>query len=254
MSEQEWTFVGRHVYRRADGTAVFQRPRFRLPDGSKVCWYEYAYGPGWAHGADRADTMYFKGKYNCSYGCCRPDEMLYHLNELVPALSTAPVIYWTEGETDCNAIRDQFYTDELGVRVAATSHHQAAGNSTVAQAELFRGYQGTVVLLYDLDPDDKNGGNIGAYDVLKRFDLLRSVGLRRIAIAHSPVGKDIRDGLEAGCSLSDLVFLGLPELIGLRGKAARIRHKSLYQYRQNVGKIIRELREGWANAEASSGA
>jgi hypothetical protein len=103
----------------------------------------------------------------------------------------------------------------------ATSHHGGAGKTTPEQAGWFRGHRGLVVLLYDLDRDDERGGNPGAFDVIRRYRLLREVGIPRdqIAVGHARAGKDVSDHLAAGHSVDELVWLR--DLTGLFRKAAR---------------------------------
>src|SRR4051794_20253284 len=90
------------------------------------------------------------------------DRYLYWQPELLAALASAEVVFSTEGERCCDALRS--------IRATATSHHGGAGKFTRAQARRFKGYRGTVVLVADRDEP-------GAADALRRYELLRAVGI-----------------------------------------------------------------------------
>ncbi|MBF4768336.1 hypothetical protein ISU10_11215 [Nocardioides agariphilus] len=98
----------------------------------------------------------------------------------------------------------------LKLGVLATTHHGGAGKFTQAMAESLARHRGRIVLVADNDP-------AGAYDVVRRFDLLRAVGLpakrlrvREVTPTHP--GADLRDHLEAGYRLSDLRAADVDEL------------------------------------------
>ena len=106
--------------------------------------------------------------------------LLYNL----PLLLADPAEVWlTEGEKDSDAL--------VRAGLAALSHWQGAQNFTEGQAEHFRGYRGRVVL---------------AADVVRRYDLLRAVGIPedriRLVVAASGL-KDAHDHLAAGHSVTD---------------------------------------------------
>jgi hypothetical protein len=141
------------------------------------------------------------------------DDLIYRLPAVLAAQEAGETIWWTEGERDADGLS--------AVGVVATSHHGGAGKTTPEQAGWFRGHRGLVVLLYDLDRDDERGGNPGAFDVIRRYRLLREVGIPRdqIAVGHARAGKDVSDHLAAGHSVDELVWLR--DLTGLFRKAAR---------------------------------
>jgi hypothetical protein len=99
----------------------------------------------------------------------------------------------------------------IGARgILCTTHHGGAGKFTEAMAESLAGHRGRIVLVADNDP-------AGAYDVCRRFDLLRAVGIparrlrvREFALTHR--GADLRDHLEAGYRLRDLRRSDLDQL------------------------------------------
>lgn len=144
------------------------------------------------------------------------DRYLYHLRELLRAKASGADVWWTEGEKDADRLEEELEGDDCTV-----SHHQAAGNSTPEQAEWFRDHNGYVVLLMDMDQDNEYGANPGAFDVIRRYDQLREVGLpkERLRVAAPAVGKDVHDHLSAGLGLSDLV--AVTDLRPLREKAKR---------------------------------
>lgn len=112
-------------------------------------------------------------------------------------------LWITEGERDADEL--------LHRRVLATCVHGGAGKWTEAQAAWLAGHRGAVVLVADNDP-------AGAYDVCRRYDLLRDVGipakrLRVREVAPTHPGADLRDHLDAGYKLRDL----------RRGSLARLR-------------------------------
>ncbi len=114
--------------------------------------------------------------------------LLYNL----PLLLADPAEVWlTEGEKDSDAL--------VRAGLAALSHWQGAQNFTEGQAEHFRGYRGRVVLAADADV-------AGAADVVRRYDLLRAVGIPedriRLVVAASGL-KDAHDHLAAGHSVTD---------------------------------------------------
>ena len=125
------------------------------------------------------------------------DPCLYLLPQLRRALGDRDsVIILAEGEKDARA----------GCRLGAvgTSHHGGAGKATEAQAEHFRGYRGTVLVATDWDDP-------GAACALRRYELLRAVGVRPTLVRAADgvgggrgSGADLADHLSAGRSLSEL--------------------------------------------------
>jgi hypothetical protein len=120
------------------------------------------------------------------------DSLIYRL-PLVLANPDARLLL-VEGERDACAL--------LQRRILASSHHGGAGKFTEAMAKSLAGHRGRIVLVADNDA-------AGAYDVCRRFDLLRAVGIpaarlrvREVVPAHA--GADMRDHLAAGYRLRDL--------------------------------------------------
>jgi hypothetical protein len=93
----------------------------------------------------------------------------------------------------------------------ATSHHGGAGKATEAQAAHFRRYRGTVLIA--ADDDDP-----GYACALRRYALLREVGLRRNQLRIVRAADEIGGGLGMGADLHDHVRAGygLRELVELR--------------------------------------
>lgn len=126
--------------------------------------------------------------------------LLYRLPEVLAGIADGAVIYWTEGERDADTL--------AGAGLVATTHPNGAAHATEAHAEFFRGFGGLVVLIYDHDPDEASGWNAGVACALKRYDLLRGVGVRddQIALGRPPEAKDVTDHYAAGLTVEGLVW------------------------------------------------
>lgn len=189
---------------------LFERVRWvtdQPPPRHKIVTYRYGIGGKWAMGHGVGSGVIIQEKHP------EADRYLYRLPELLRAKELGDDIWWCEGESDANALVDEGQF--------ATSHHGGAGRATVAQAEWFRGHKGQVVLPYDRDEDDKRGGNVGALDVVRRYDLLRSVGLEadQLVVVAPLVGKDMQDHLLDGCDVDEVSLV--PDIQPLRDKAVR---------------------------------
>jgi hypothetical protein len=179
-----------YTYEDENGREVFQHVRWRLDPPvprPKSFSYRWRQGPGLALVNRKPDAA---------------DRYLYRLPELLAALTTAVAIYWTEGERCCDALR------ALGA--VATSHHGGAGKATRAQARWFKGYRGTVILVADRDAP-------GAADALRRYELLRAVGIpsSRLLVVRARVpglGADAADHVAAGLGLDDFKRVRLSRL------------------------------------------
>lgn len=189
-----------YVFRKPDASEYFRRRRWRLepplPGRTKDITY-----------------LWVRTKYNIIHKKREhADDLIYNLPEVLDAKATGETVWWTEGEKDADSLT------RLGV--VATSHHGGAGKINATQASWFRGHTGLVALLYDVDADDERGGNPGAADVIRRYDLLLKAGVPRdqIAVGHALVGKDVTDHIEAGHQLDELVWLD--DLTALQEKAA----------------------------------
>ncbi len=215
--KQRRVFECDYIYQLPDGTEWFRRRRFRLepalPGKTKDITYGWVPKPNWWNPHKREGA----------------DRLLYHLPELISARDAGQPIWWTEGEKDTDNVR--------AAGQVATSHHGGAGNTHVEQAEWFAGHTGLVVLLMDNDPDDERGGNMGAYDVVRRVDLLVAAGLKldQLRVGRAKVGKDVSDHLAAGLGLDELVWVS--DLAPLRKKALRTRMSTLRAYRRGSGGV-----------------
>lgn len=128
------------------------------------------------------------------------DSLIYRL-PLVLANPEARLIL-TEGERDADVL--------LSKRKLASSHHGGAGKFTEQMAQSLTRHRGPIVLIADNDP-------AGAYDVCRRYDLLRAVGIpaKRLAVREvipTHQGADLRDHIEAGHRLRDLRVADLDRL------------------------------------------
>ncbi|GAB3812129.1 hypothetical protein [Kribbella italica] len=135
------------------------------------------------------------GRDGWNSGCFEPgkpddaDRILYRLPQVLRERKTGADLFWTEGERDADAIASLGYV--------ATSHHQAAGHATQAQADWLKGWRGRIYLVADRDIP-------GAVCALRRYDLLRWAGIpaRKLRIVRTRIGKDARDHIEAGHSVN----------------------------------------------------
>jgi hypothetical protein len=198
-----------YKYRNEKDRLLFERVRYATDQPfprNKVVTYRYGIGGDWATGHGVGNGVMISEKHPDA------DRYLYRLPQFLAAPEGSD-IWWTEGESDADAL---WLYDEV-----ATSHHGGAGRATVSQAEWFRGFGGQVVLPYDQDPDDKRGGNVGALDVIRRYDLLRAVGLaaEQLVVVAPLVGKDMRDHLDAGHDPDEVIVVRDIQL--LRDKATR---------------------------------
>lgn len=196
-----------------NGRLLFERVRWvtdQPPPRHKIVTYRYGIGGKWAmgHGVGGA-----QGGVVINEKHPDADRYLYRMADVMRAIRDGDDIWWCEGESDANAVGDEGQY--------ATSHHGGAGKATVAQAEWFRGHKGQVVLPFDRDSDDKRGGNVGALDVVRRYDLLRSVGLesRQLVVVSPLVGKDMQDHITDGCDIDEVLLF--PDIQPLRDKAVR---------------------------------
>ena len=128
------------------------------------------------------------------------DGLLYRLPELLVALRSPDngPIWWCAGEKDTDAVA------KLGV-VAVTHWQGEAVGASELQAEHFRGWRGGIYLIADRD-------TTGAFDVVRRFDLLRAVGtparhLRIVVGAVEGKGADAFDHIQAGGGLDDFIVV-----------------------------------------------
>lgn len=122
------------------------------------------------------------------------DRAMYHLSELLWALSADAPVYWCEGEKDADALR--------GVGGVATSHWQGALGAARGQARWFatRG-QGLIRLVVDVD---RSGAGAACVLARKRLLLGEGVARSRIRIVAPPLPyKDAAAAIEAGRTLSE---------------------------------------------------
>lgn len=187
------------VYERADGRPFFIHEKRRLKNGKKICPYKH-----WKNHQE---------KHRKPDGA---DAILLYLPDVIDAVRNGETVVWCEGEKDADAVT-------LATGILATSHHQGAEvKASIEQAEWFRGHKGLILLAYDLDPDDpETGGNVGAADLIHRYNLLEAVGVPRtqIGVIHAATRKDMADHFEAGRTWDEVV--PVRDLTDLRLKAAR---------------------------------
>lgn len=220
------------VYRDEKGRKLFERVRWetdRPPPRHKIVTYQFGIGGEWATGHGVGDGVIIKEKPTIA------DRYLYHLPELLEAVSAGADIWWCEGESDANAV-------DLEDAVA-TAHHGGAGSANQEQANWFTGHQGRIFLPYDRDEVDREGGMVGAFDVVRRFKLLLVAGVKaeQISIVGPAVGKDIRDHLESGLGLDDVeVVEGKGATSALFRMAQRCRRGSPAWRRAGYGEVTTE--------------
>lgn len=265
--------VANYVYRDAEGRKVFDRPKFTKDDGSKEVFYRHSAGDDWIN--PRSDRFYVKHQIcradkdrKLKWGdsdipdpvrwpvstpriywwtkpsiceACRglgaagvdiADGLLYLLPDVLDAVAAGTEdIWWCEGESDAQAL-------ERSCGVVATAHHQGAGKATLRQAEWLRGHARRVILGMDMDRP-------GVGCVIRRFDLLRKVGvpLEQIAVVQphrdltnggevtATKGVDLKDHLEAGMNLAEVNIIR--DLRPLRAIAETVSPKTYRDYTKN---------------------
>jgi hypothetical protein len=191
------------------GREVTQHLKYRHADGSKSMPYRHRGQYRWLPGKPaEADRYLFRG-----------GEMLDEIGPR-PARSTLDQVWLPEGEGDALTL--------AGLDLVAASHHQGAaqpgsgrGGMSLDQAAWLVGFRGRVVLAADRDRP-------GAVDVVRRYDLLRSVGIprRHLRIVVALRGKDVTDHLvKHQLPLSALmeVPIGRARLAATRASAATYR-------------------------------
>lgn len=207
------------TYRDADGTPVFQhyrKPRTPTPDDPRSKKYGYRY-PVMRRGSV-VDWVYRKHPL--------ADTLVYRLPQFL-AIDPTEDVWWSEGERDCDAL--------VSAGAHTVAHHGGAGKATRRQAEWLRGRRGQIILIADRDVP-------GAYDAIKRYDLLRSVDIAadQLKIVRASVrrkGADARDHLDAGYGLNDFITL---DIARLRDIAATI---------TSSGFSASDYRDGWVPEE-----
>lgn len=170
-------------YHDAVGHRVFQHYRVSDPTRARGKRYGYRY-PKLVENRVVLEWAYEKHRL--------ADGLIYRLPWIVR--HPRETLLLTEGERDSDAA--------WRLKVLASCHHGGAGKFTEAQAESLARHRGDFVLVADNDP-------AGAYDVCRRFDLLRAAGipakhLRVCEVVPRHVGADLRDHLDGGYGLDDL--------------------------------------------------
>jgi hypothetical protein len=178
-------------YHDENGKPVFQHYRIDDPDSPRGKRYGYRYP---TKVRDNVVHEWDWTKHPLA------DSLIYRLHWVL-ANPTEP-LFVTEGERDADEFLSRGYL--------ATSHHGGANKFTPQQAEWLRGHKGDITLVADRDA-------AGAYDVCRRYDLLRAVGIpaSRLAIVRGvprKVGADARDHFEAGYTVEDFRPVSLPAL------------------------------------------
>lgn len=218
------------------GRVIFEKVRRPLdapPPRDKTFFYRHTVEGFTDGGMERANL---KPSY--------ADDYLYHLTDLLRAKASGADVWWTEGEKDADKLEEFLDAPDCTV-----SHHGGAGKISPEQVGWFRDHTGYVGLLMDLDADDEHGANPGAYDVIRRYDLLRAVGLprERLRVFAPAVGKDVYDHLTAGKGIADLV--PVTDLRPLREKALRGNGFSGWGYgdaeTRALGEALGSRGEGW---------
>lgn len=169
------------TYHDADGTPVFQHYRVGTNAG-RGKRYGYRYPATFRDG--RVSEWVWQ-KHPLA------DTLIYRL-PVVLANPREP-LWLCEGERDADEFLDR--------GVLASCHHGGAGKFTSDQAARLLQHRGLITLVVDRD-------EAGAYDVCRRFDLLRAIGipadrLRAVVGLPGHRGADARDHFEAGYGIAD---------------------------------------------------
>lgn len=155
------------------------------------------------------------------------EEAMYHLEELLWALSQNRPVYWCEGEKDADVIRAVG-----GGNVAGTTGWQGASKVTADQAAWFRRGTGRIYIVVDVD-------RAGAFSGVTRWDLLLQAGVAksrlRIVAAPRP-HNDVADAHATGALDGRLRACGLRKVDLPRLKAAAASYASERVARKGSGK------------------
>lgn len=166
------TTLGREVavydYHDETGTLLFQAVRYE-PKTFRMRVPDLAGPGGW------------------SYKMNGTRRVLYHLPEVVQAVKDGKRIWVTEGEKDCDAIRDLGHI--------ATTNPNGAGKWRSEYNALFAGAD--VVVIADRDAP--------GYEHARHVERQLKPLAKRVVVVESAVGKDISDHFAAGKRLADLV-------------------------------------------------
>lgn len=132
--------------------------------------------------------------------------LIYRLPDVLQALSSgASEIWLPEGENDVETLRKLGYVASTG--------WGGAGQWSPAQAEWFRGYTGTVVVVVDNDGP-------GAAEGVRKFDTLTALGVR-VALYSPPEGhNDLSEMVAAGWDVQEVEERDIDDLRATAVEAA----------------------------------
>lgn len=186
-----------HKWLRADGSLAFEH--YKTAQGE----WRYRHPAAGGHCGDHGGKA-VRGRW-CFRKPADFDGLLWEMPRLATVLAAGGDVLWASGEKDADAVNA--YLDEAGVpplaALATTVHHGENTPVTEAEADLFAGFTGQVILYFDRDLT-------GLRHALDRFRKLRARGVRVIIkaipgdlVAGQGEPGDISDYLAAGGSLAD---------------------------------------------------
>jgi hypothetical protein len=180
-----WVKVREHIWTDEHGSPLLRHTKYLLPNGDVAFPWEHR-----RHWPETGIERWLRGN-GASDGIAVP--LLYPLPTFAGAHRDEH-IYICEGEADVDAALAQ------GLIAVTAGHAGAFGRE---QADLLEGWQGRISIVRDNDLP-------GAYGAAKAYDALRAVGVpaSRLRVARGQVravGADLRDHIDAGHSLHQLV-------------------------------------------------
>lgn len=183
-----WTKIRDHIWRDEHGAPVLRHTKYQTPNGNNPFpwehWVDFGNGVARWFSGDGADD-----------GIVHP---LIYPRDVFAQADRDEHCWITEGEADAAGAR-------AAGALAVTAGH--AGAFGAKHARLFSGWRGRITIMRDLDLP-------GASGAAKAYDALREVGIpaTRLRVARGRVkgkGADLRDHLEAGYRLDEVVGEGI---------------------------------------------
>ncbi len=191
-----------HKWRRADGSVVFQHYKNSAGDWRFQHYIDEPPCP--EHGEGKTSKIRHLG-YRCFRKPAEADSMLWDMPRLTEVLASGGDVLWVCGERDAEAV-DLYLHDAgvpLGAAVATTVPQGEVIPVTEEQADLFKDFEGQVILYFDRDL-------AGLRHTLDRFRKLRARNVRVIIkaipgdlVAAGGEPNDVSDYLLTGGSLAD---------------------------------------------------
>jgi AAA domain len=187
QNDNGWQWIASYDYRDAQGKTLFQKRRYKTPDGRSFPQYRPNGKGGWDRGIDPPGA--------------RTKRVLYHLPDLI----TANVVCLCEGEKDCETIDSlRLYADNSDLRVATTTNFDGAwqpGQASKWLAEYNPYVTGKFVLIFQ---DNDAAGEAWAQHIAAAiYPFAERVKI--IKLPALPLKGDVTDWIEAGHTAAELM-------------------------------------------------